>query len=52
MSPGARIDYKSLMQINPEAARIAVLEYLMTIDDNKAGLTTSVLAGMQPPART
>jgi transposase InsO family protein len=30
MSPGARIDYKTLRQINPEAARQAVLEYLKT----------------------
>ena len=27
MSPGARIDYKTLRQINPEAARKAVLEW-------------------------
>ena len=36
MSPGARIDYKTLRQINPEAARKAVLEYLKTNDGNKA----------------
>ena len=36
MSPGARIDYKTLRQINPEAARKAVLEYLKTNGDNKA----------------
>ena len=28
MQPGARIDYKTLRRINPEAARCAVLEYL------------------------
>jgi transposase len=36
MSPGARIDYKTLRQINPEAARQAVLEYLKTNGGNKA----------------
>jgi len=36
MSPGARIDYKTLRQINPEAARKAVLEYLKTNGGNKA----------------
>jgi hypothetical protein len=30
MSPGARIDYKVLRQIYPEAARQAVLKYLKT----------------------
>ena len=52
MSPGVRIDYKTLIQINPEAARKAVLEYLMTNGDNKAGMTKSVLASVQPPTRT
>ena len=36
MSPGARIDYKTLRQINPEAARKAVLEYLKSNGGNKA----------------
>jgi transposase len=36
MSPGARIDYKTLRQINSEAARKAVLEYLKTNGGNKA----------------
>jgi hypothetical protein len=36
MSPRARIDYKVLRQINPEAAPIAVLEYLKTTVGNKA----------------
>ena len=36
MSPGVGIDYKTLRQINPEAARKAVLEYLKTNGGNKA----------------
>lgn len=36
MSSGARIDYKALRQINPEAARKAVLEYLKTNGGDKA----------------
>lgn len=36
MSPGARIDYKTLRKINPEAARKAVLEYLKTNGRNVA----------------
>jgi transposase len=36
MSPGARIGYKTLRQINPETARKAVLEYLKTNGGNKA----------------
>lgn len=35
MNPGARINYKSLRRINPEAARLAVLEYL---DTNKGNI--------------
>jgi transposase len=34
MSPGRRIDYKALRQVNPEAARLAVLEYLKTNGGN------------------
>ena len=30
MNPGRRIDYKTLRKVNPEAARLAVLEYLKT----------------------
>jgi len=30
METGTCIDYKTLKKINPEAARIAVLEYLKT----------------------
>jgi transposase len=36
MSPGIRIDYKTLREVNPEAARKAVLEYLKTNGGNKA----------------
>jgi hypothetical protein len=36
MSPGARIDYKTLRQIIPQAARKAVLEYLEANGGNKA----------------
>lgn len=36
MSPGIRIDYKTLRQINPEAAREAVLQYLDTNGGNIA----------------
>jgi DNA-binding NtrC family response regulator len=36
MSPGTRIDYQTLRQINPEAARKAGLEYLKTNGGNKA----------------
>ncbi|HLB28766.1 MAG TPA: helix-turn-helix domain-containing protein [Dehalococcoidia bacterium] len=34
MQPGARIDYKTLRRINPEAARQAVLEYLASCGHN------------------
>jgi len=34
METGARIDYKKLRRINPEAARQAVLEYLKTNNRN------------------
>lgn len=37
METGARIDYKTLRKINPETARIAVLEYLKTNRGNIAG---------------
>ena len=36
MQSGARIDYKTLRHINPEAARLAVLEYLVTSGHNIA----------------
>lgn len=36
MKTGARIDYKKLREINPEAARKAVLEYLKTNNHNIA----------------
>ena len=36
MQPGARIDYKTLRRINPEAARQAVLEYLASCGHNIA----------------
>lgn len=36
MQLGARIDYKTLRKINPEAARRAVLEYLASCDHNIA----------------
>jgi hypothetical protein len=36
MSPGARIAYKTLRQINPEAARKEVLEYLKANGGNIA----------------
>ena len=36
METGTRIDYKKLREINPEAARKAVLEYLMTNNHNIA----------------
>jgi hypothetical protein len=34
ISSGSRIDYKTLIKINTEAARKAVLEYLKTNGDN------------------
>ena len=34
MNPGHRINYKALRKVNPEAARLAVLEYLKTSDGN------------------
>ena len=36
MSPGARIDYKTMRAINPETARKSVLEYLKTNGGNNA----------------
>lgn len=36
MQPGVRIDYKTLRGINPEAARQAVIEYLVSCDHNIA----------------
>jgi hypothetical protein len=36
MNPGRRIDYKALREVNPEAARLAVLEYLKTNGGNRA----------------
>src|SRR3990172_7944458 len=36
MQPGARIDYKTLRRITPEAARRAVLEYLASCGHNIA----------------
>ena len=36
MHPGPRINYKALRKISPETARTAVLEYLMTNDNNVA----------------
>jgi DNA-binding NtrC family response regulator len=36
MNPGICIDYKTLRNVNPEAAREAVLEYLKTNGGNKA----------------
>ena len=36
MHPGIRIDYKTLRKINPETARLAVLEYLKTNGRNIA----------------
>ena len=36
MSPGTRIEYRALREVNPEAARLAVLEYLKTNGGNKA----------------
>jgi transposase len=35
MNPGRRIDYKALREVNPEAARLAVLEYLKTNGGNR-----------------
>jgi transposase len=34
MNPGRRIDYKTLRKVNPETARLAVLEYLKTNGGN------------------
>jgi hypothetical protein len=36
MNPGARIDYKTLRAINPEAARKSALEYLKPNGGNNA----------------
>ena len=36
MSPGTRIEYRVLREVNPEAARLAVLEYLRTNGGNKS----------------
>lgn len=49
MNPGRRIDYKALRDVNPEAARLAVLEYLKTNGHNMSdaarvfGITRSVV---------
>ncbi len=34
MNPGHRIDYKALRKVNPETARLAVLEYLKSNGGN------------------
>jgi transposase len=39
MNPGRRIDYKALREVNPEAARLAVLEYLKTNGGNRSEAT-------------
>jgi transposase len=36
MSPGTCIEYRALREVNPEAARLAVLEYLKTNGGNKS----------------
>ena len=49
MSPGTRIEYQALRAVNPEAARLAVLEYLKTNGGNKSdaartfGITRAVV---------
>jgi len=47
MQPGARIDYKTLRRINPEAARLAVLEYLTSCGHNIAA--TARMFGITRP---
>ena len=47
METGTLIDYKTLRKINPQAARIAVLEYLKTNRGNIAG--TARAFGIQRP---
>ena len=49
MRPGTRIEYHVLRAVNPEAARLAVLEYLKTNGGNKSeaarafGITRAVV---------
>jgi hypothetical protein len=51
MNPGRRIDYKTLREVNPEASRLAVLEYLKTNGRNISdaarvfGINRSVVDG-------
>jgi len=34
LNPGHHIDYKQLRKVNPQAARLAVLSYLESVDGN------------------
>lgn len=47
MNLGPRIDYKGLRRVNPEAARMAVIEYLKTNGGNIAD--TARVFGIQRP---
>ena len=49
MSPGTRIEYKAMSQINPEAANKAVLEYLKTDEGLAKGVSLIREAGIPRP---
>ena len=50
MSPGTRIEYKAMSQINPEAACKALLEYIKTNEGLAKGVSLIREAGISESA--